>query len=195
MEYVVSMQVVRAGVEVVGCWSGGVAPGIDMSLNQGGVEGDEEAFRPGEEGALGFAEFGGVEELAAFAAEVVGGEGERGVDGSGAEVIDLHVAGHGEDVERSAELAHGLIQEGGDDAAMEEAGGTFIGARKLDRCGGLGVGGIDGVDLEVQMEALWVVRSAGEAVVGLLIDGGGMGARGFVFRLGGHTAMIDARQG
>src|ERR1700722_4988529 len=93
------------------------------------VDDDEEAFGAGEDGAVGVLDFGMVEELAAGdavgfrrAAKVAADENERLVEGDGAEVVDLHVAGHGEDVERAVELAHGLVEEGGDDAAVDVAG-------------------------------------------------------------------------
>ena len=67
-----------------------------------------------------------VEELAAFAAEVAAGEDEWLVERGGAEVVDLHVAGHGEDVERAVELAHGFVEQGGDDASVDVAGWAFV---------------------------------------------------------------------
>ncbi len=47
------------------------------------VDDDEEAFGAGEDGAVGVLDFGLVEELAAFAAEVAAGEDERLVEGAG----------------------------------------------------------------------------------------------------------------
>ena len=56
------------------------------------------------------------------------------------EIVDLHVAGHGEDVERAVELAHGLVHEGGDDAAVDVAGWALVDAGELEVCGGGDVG-------------------------------------------------------
>ena len=107
------------------------------------VEGDEDAFGAGEDGAVGALDFGLVEELAVGGAvgfggavEVTGYEDERLVERDGAEVVDLHVAGHGEDVEGAVELAHGFVEEGGDDAAVDVAGRAFVHAVELDVCGG-----------------------------------------------------------
>src|ERR1700722_9037117 len=97
------------------------APGFVGVLNlgdgdAGGGEGffvddDEEAFGAGEDGAVGGLDFGVVEALAAggggwlgWSAEMAADEDERLVERDGAEVVDPHVAGHGEDVERAVEL-------------------------------------------------------------------------------------------
>ena len=60
--------------------------------------------------------------LAAFAACVAAGDSEWLIQRDGAEVVDLHVPGHGEDVERAVELAHGFVEQGRDKAAVEIAG-------------------------------------------------------------------------
>ena len=52
------------------------------------------------------------------------------------EVVDLHVAGHGEDVEGPVELAHGLIEKGGDDATVDVARRAFVHAVELEVAGG-----------------------------------------------------------
>ncbi len=143
------------------------------------VDGDEEAFAAGEDGTVGVLQFGLVEEFAAWGAvglvgavEVTADEDERLVERCGAEVVDLHVAGHGEDVEGTVELAHGLVEEGGDDASVDVAGRAFVHAVEPDVSGGgdgVGVGGIGG---EGEMEALGIGGAAAEAVVGALVDGG-----------------------
>ena len=81
-------------------------------------------------------EFGLVEELAAFAAQVAADEDERLVERGGTQVVDLHVAGHGEDVERAIELAHGLVEERGYDASVDVAGWAFVEAVELKVGGG-----------------------------------------------------------
>ena len=93
------------------------------------------------------------------------------LSGTGAEVVDLHVAGHGEDVEGAVELAHGLVHKGGDDAAVDVAGWAFVHAGELDVRGGGGVSGVAGVDGEDEVEALGVGGAAAEAVAGALVDG------------------------
>jgi len=113
-----------------------------------GIDDDEEALAAGEDVAVWELEGDGVEELAAggaFPAEVARGEGEWGVEGCGAEVVDLEVAGHGEDVEGAVELAHGLVEEGGDDAAVDVAGRALMELGEVDEGGCDGVFGVRGV--------------------------------------------------
>ena len=105
-------------------------------------------------------------------------EDEGLVEGDGTEVVDLHVAGHGEDVEGAVELAHGFVEERGYDAAVDVAGRAFEHASEVDVGGGgdgFGVGGVGGED---EMEALRVGGAAAEAVVGALVDGGSGGGIG-----------------
>jgi hypothetical protein len=109
-----------------------------------------------------------------------------------AQVVDLHVTGHGEDVERTVEFAHGLVQEGRQDAAVDVARGAFVHAVQLDLGGGgdgLGVGGVGG---EEEVEALGVGGAAAEAVIGALVDGGRVhGGWGVAGAVGcGHAGVI-----
>src|SRR5258708_6208322 len=101
-----------------------------------------------------------MEELAAFAAEVAADEDERLVERGRAEVVDLHVAGHGEDVEGAVEFAHGLVEERGDDAAVDVAGRAFVEAVELKVGGGGGDFAVGGVGGEDEVEALWVGGAA-----------------------------------
>jgi hypothetical protein len=143
------------------------------------VDGDEEAFGTSEDGAIGVLDFGVVEQFAAWgavdfrwAAKVPADENERLVEGNGAEVIDLHVAGHGEDVQRAIELAHGFVEERGNDAAVDVARGTLVHAVELEvRCGGYGLA-VRGIGCEDEVQALRIGGTAAKAEVGALVDGG-----------------------
>jgi len=106
------------------------------------------------------------------AVEVTGHEDEGLIEGDWAEVVDLHVTGHGEDVEWAVELAHGFVEECGDDASVDVAGRAFVHAVKLDLCGGGDVIGVRGIGGEDEVEALGVGGAAAEAVIGALVDGG-----------------------
>src|ERR1700679_1088612 len=115
-------------------------------------------------------EFGLVEELAGFAAQMTADEDERLEERCGAEVVYLHVAGHGEYIEGTVELAHGFVEEGRDDAAVDIAGWAFVEAIELELGGcdggvGAGVGGED------EVETLRVGGAAAEAVAGALVEG------------------------
>ena len=105
--------------------------------------------------------------------EMAADQDEGLVERGGAEVVDLHVAGHGEDVEGAVELAHGFVEKRGDDAAVDVGGWAFVHAVELDVGGGgdgVGVGRVGG---EGEMEALGIGGAAAEAVVCALVDGGG----------------------
>jgi hypothetical protein len=145
------------------------------------VESDEEAFAAGEDGAVGALEFGLVEELAVggavgfgCAAEVAGYEDEGLVERGGAEVVDLHVTGHGEDVEWAVEFAHGFVEERGDDAAVDVAGRALVHAVELDLSGCRDGVWVRGIGDEGEVESLGVSGAAAEAVVGALVDGEGV---------------------
>jgi hypothetical protein len=143
------------------------------------VEYDEEAFAAGENGTVGALKFCLMEEFTVGsavwpggAAEVASDEHERLVQRGGAEVVDLHVACHGEDVEGAVEFAHGLVEERGDDATVNVTWRTFVHAVELDFRGGCDVCWIGCVGGEDEVEALRVGGAAAEAVVGALVDSG-----------------------
>jgi hypothetical protein len=150
------------------------------------VEGDEEAFGSGEDGSVEALEFGLMKELAVGGAvgfrgpvQMARDQDQRLVEGGGLEVVNLHVAGHGEDVEWAVELAHGFVQEGGDDAAVDVARWALVHAVELDLGGGGDGFGVGGVGYEGEVEALRVGGAAAEAVVGALVDGGDVVHRGW----------------
>ena len=79
----------------------------------------------------------------------------------GAEVVDLHVPSHGEDIQRTVELAHGFVHESGDDASVDITRRTFVEAGELEVCCG---GDLFCIDDKGQMKALRIVRATGKAV-------------------------------
>jgi hypothetical protein len=116
-------------------------------------------------------EFGLMEELAAFAAEMSADEDERLKERGGAEVVDLHVARHGEDVERAVELAHSFVEESGDDAAVDVAGWAFVKTVKFYMGCGDGDFRVGIVGREGEVEALWVGGATTETEAGALVEG------------------------
>jgi len=122
-----------------------------------------------------------VEELAVGGTVGFGGssemtcdKNERLIERGGFKVVDFHVAGHGEDVERTIELAHGFVEECGDDASVDVAGRAFVHAIELEMCSGSDVFGIGGVGGEDEVETLGIGRAAAEAVVGALVNCAGV---------------------
>jgi hypothetical protein len=159
---------------LLGLWGGEAGSGQDFF-----VERDEETFAAGEDRSVEALKFGLVKELAVgcsvgpgSTAEMSSDEDERLVERGGAEVVDLHVTGHSENVEGAVEFAHRFVEECGDDAAVDVAGRTLVHAVELDlRCCGDGVG-VRGVSGEGEMKTLGIGWAAAEAMIGALIDGG-----------------------
>ena len=116
---------------------------------------------------------------AAVGLGVARGEGERDGEGNGAEVVDLKVARHSEDVAGAVGFAHGFVEEGGDDAAVGVAGRPGEAASEAGMADD--VAGV--VDEEAEAEAGGVCESAAEAVVECAVGEGGEGG---VFWNAGH---------
>jgi hypothetical protein len=174
---VISALVFVSAGEGLGLW-GGEAGCCENAF----VEGDKDTFAAGEDGAVGALEFCLMEELAIRGAVGFGGtvevsryQDERLVERRGLEVVDFHVACHGEDIEGTVELAHGFVEERGYDASVDVAGRALMHAIELEvRSGGdgFGVGDVGGED---EVEALRIGGAAAETVVGALVDGRGGG--------------------
>jgi len=114
-----------------------------------------------------------VEELASFAAQMPAGEDERLEERDRLEVVHFHVASDGEDIERAIEFAHRLVEQSGNNAAVDVSWRTFMKPIQLKVRGGYRVAWIFCIRGEDEVKSLRVFRSAAEAVIGSLIDGGG----------------------
>lgn len=112
--------------------SSGLGLGHAYAGEDGFVDLDEDSVAAGEYGSVGGLDLGLVEELSSFSAQVTAFELKRLKEGDGLEVVDLHVAGDGEDIERAVDLAHGLVEKSGDDASMDVAGWAFVEAVELE---------------------------------------------------------------
>ncbi len=119
------------------------------------------------------------EVTAAVGFAVARGEGQRNGEGNGAEVVDLQVAGHSEDIAGAVGLAHGLVEQSRDDAAVGVAG------RSGKAAGEAGVADdvASFVDEEAEAHAGGIGESAAEAVVECAVSEGGEGG---VFWNAGH---------
>ena len=166
-----------------------------MAGSGGGFhDGDEEALAGGEGVAFGVLDGGLGPELAAFDAFDVAVEADRLSGGNGAQVFDLKLACEGDFATGAVGLAHGFVEEGGDDAAVEVTRRAFVLVAES------GFGGDDAavVGGEGEMEAYGVIGSAAEAAVALAVGerrngmGGGFRLGGWV---GGHHALSDYDRG
>lgn len=114
---------------------------------------------------------GGLEvEFAAVAGVDVGAQGVGGVEQDGGEVVDSEVAGDGEFSHAVEQESEQVVEDGGDRAAVGDRGGA-------DVAGVEAVVGVDTVCVAAgaQVVAVWVGRSAAEAVVVVGREVGGVG--------------------
>jgi len=89
------------------------------------------------------------------------GQREQNAEGHGPEVIDIHLPRHGDDTAGPVRLAHGLIEESGNDAPMRVSGrsGKTAGESRM-------ANNIAGpIDKEVKPQSGAVLLAAAEAMV------------------------------
>jgi len=87
-----------------------------------------------------------VEYLFAVATDVAADDGQVCTERDRAQVVDLHVPRQGDQVQWPVQLAHGFVEQSGDDAAVHIAWRSLVGCRELDRrCRGdcFGVGCVE----------------------------------------------------
>jgi hypothetical protein len=127
-----------------------------------GVDGDEEAAAAGEDFVFVVENFGGVDVLAAVYADFPALDVQRFVQRDGLQVFDCHFFGQSNYVVEFVDLAHGVVEDAGDDAAVAVAGGSgvaFAQAEFADEGLTLLVEG------ELQAHAFGIVEAADEAVI------------------------------
>ena len=125
----------------------------------------------GQDFVLFVQDFGLVDVLAAVDADFPALDVQRLVQRDGLEVFDGHLFGEGDDVVQLVDLAHGVVEDGGDDAAVAVAGRSgvaFAQAEFADEGLALFVEG------EFEAHAVGIVRAAGEAVVLLQFEVAGV---------------------
>jgi len=130
-----------------------------------GCDLNEDAGGRGEHSAVGVAEFGGAAMFATTTAVEVtfrpAYEDEVTFKWHGAEIVDGHVARHGDDVAMTIGLAHGFIEHGGNDAAVGVSGRSL----KLSGQTHAAENALVCIDEELQVEAGIIVVAATEATV------------------------------
>jgi hypothetical protein len=137
-----------------------------------------------------------MEELSAIATKMPADDDEWLEEWDGAEVVDLHVSRHGEDVKRTIELAHCFVEECGYETSVQIAGRAFVVAVELNLRGCGGMLRVICARSEDEMKPLWVGGAAAEAMAGAFVEGGvpghGIGCMaGFIGR--GHVHLVRDR--
>ena len=150
------------------------------------VDGDEDTVALGEDFSGFVADLGGVDVNASVDFLFPSDDGQVGVQGDRAHVVDLHGFGEGDDFAEFVHFAHGFIEDGGDDAAVAVSGRALVALRKLEAADGFVV-----FEDELEVHAVGIVGAAAEAFV-FGEDGGGIyvaiSARG-----GAHCRRIAGR--
>lgn len=84
-------------------------------------DGDEDGSRRGESVSRGIGDRGFGVMASTRDADVACGENQRSAERDGLEVLHVHGTGHGEEAAGSIGLAHGLVEEGRNDASVRVA--------------------------------------------------------------------------
>jgi len=122
---------------------------------------------------------------AAFYADFPAFDVQRFVQRDGLEVFDGHFFGQGDYVAELVYLAHGVVEDGGDDAAVAVAGRAGVALAQTE----LADEGLAGfVEGEPEAHAVGIVLAAGEAVILLHLDVAGVVA--LDFELSGHGGIL-----
>ena len=128
-----------------------------------GVDGDEGSAAAGEDFALFVENLGHVDVPAAVHADLAAFHAQGFVERDGLDVLDGYLFGEGDDVTQLVDLAHGVVEDGGDDAAMAVSGRAGVTSAESEFAD-------EAVSFlgEFQAHALGIVGTAGEAEVFLL---------------------------
>src|SRR3974390_180961 len=83
-----------------------------------GIDFDEGACAGRQHLSFGIADFGGAEVFAAVDADLPALRHQLRRERNRTDVVDLHGSGDGDDTAQLADFAHGLVEDGGDDASV-----------------------------------------------------------------------------
>lgn len=122
----------------------------------------EDAATAGEDSSLLVADLRGVSESATALADVLGPDFEGTIQRNRVQIFDGHARGGSRGVEEPIQLGHGLIEDGGDHAAVAESGRAGVAlaqAKAADELFAVFV------ESEFQAHAGDIVASAAEAEV------------------------------
>jgi hypothetical protein len=136
------------------------------------INGDKCPGAAGQNFTLSIADFCNVDMSASVHALFRTGDGERLSQRHGLEILDFHGSGERQHVAKLVHLAHGFIQDRGDNAAVSIAGRPGVFARQLEVADGL-TGFF--VQRELQAHTLRIIVAAAKAMVlarlGFAVDG------------------------
>jgi hypothetical protein len=135
-----------------------------------GVDGDEDAAAAGEDFSFFVEDFGRVDVRSSVLLNFASFDAERLLQRDRLEIFDGHLASKRDDLVQLVHFAHSIVEDRGDDATVAVAGrsGVALGETKA-AYEGLAFF----VEDEFEVHAVFVVRSADEAVVllGFVIAG------------------------
>src|ERR1035441_3056812 len=97
-----------------------------------GIDLDERSRAGGEHFAFGVADLGSAKVFAAVDPDLPAFGDQRLGERHGPDVVDLHGCGDGNDVAQLADLAHGFVEDGGDDTAMRVRRWAFEAIRQRE---------------------------------------------------------------
>ena len=126
------------------------------------IDGDERPGAARQNFTFGIADFRHVDVPASVHALLCAGYGKRLAQRYRPEIFDFHGSRERQHVAELVYLAHGFIQDGGDNAAMRVARRAGIFARQLEMANGLAR---FFVQRELQPHALRIVMAAAKAMV------------------------------
>ena len=147
-----------------------------------GIDGDEDAAAAGQDFAPFVQDFGGIDVGAAALFDFAAFDSERFVQRDGLEIFDGHFTGEGDDMMQLVDLAHGVVEDAGDDAAVAVAGWSGVATAQTEFAD-------EGLTLfvkdELEAHTVGIVHAADEAVVLLHLHVAGVVALGLWFGHGG----------
>ena len=115
---------------------------------------------------------------------------QRLMQGDGLQVFDGHFFGQGDYVAELVYLAHGVVEDGGDDAAMAMAGRAGVALAEAEFAD---EGLARFVEGEFQAHAVGIILATGEAVILLQLDVAGVVA--VELGLSGHGGILTCVTG
>jgi hypothetical protein len=148
-----------------------------------GVDGDEDAAAAGEDFVIFVQDFGGVDVGTSALFDFAAFDTEGFVERNGLEIFDGHFAGESDDVVEFVDLAHGVVEDTGDDASVAVAGRSGIAFAEAE----FADEGLTGfVKNEFEAHAIRIILAADEAVIFLQLEVAGVVA----LRLRWHAKIL-----